>query len=202
MTDSTTYHLAASATGLGAAAITAAVAPEFHWTILVVIALSGYVGGLLPDIDNAESSGFHTVRRLSKLAAIMVPTIQFIYRPADLLLAIPVALFMVSRFWDFLHQAIKRNGRTHSILGAICLSMGVTGVAYLTIGPAVVLPAFLASSGSYLLHLWLDDLHRKKFPDPENGAQSALTTLGRGHTIELYSLIAIGFVSLFGMLGL
>lgn len=202
MTDSKIYHLAASAIGLGAAALTAVIAPSFDWVLLGIVALSGYAGGLLPDIDNTDSSGFHTIKKLSKIAAVIVPSIQFIYRPADLLLAIPVALFMLSQFWEFLPRTMKRGGHTHSILGAICLSMGVTWIAYLTVGQAAILPAFMAANTSYLLHLWLEDMYRKKYPDPEIDAQPALTAVGNGRSAELYSLIAIGFISLFGLFGL
>lgn len=202
MTNCTTYHLTALATGMGATAATAALVPEMGWLILLVTALGGYVGGLLPEIDHTNSSSFRTVRRLSHLAAIIVPCIQFIYRPADLILAVPLALFMVSRFWDLLHQVMKRGGHTHSILAAVCLSMGVTWVAYLTAGSDAIVPVFMASCTGYLLHLWLDDMYIKKFPDPEIPQEPALTAIGQGRSLELYGILAIGFVSLFGLFGL
>lgn len=104
-----TYHLAAVAAGVGAAAVTSIIAPNLGLEVIGITALSGYVGGLLPDIDDTNSSSFHVVQRLSRLAAVLVPAIQFFYRPTDLLLAIPIALFMVSRFWEVLSQIVKRG---------------------------------------------------------------------------------------------
>ncbi|WP_028490320.1 metal-dependent hydrolase [Thiothrix lacustris] len=195
MAECSTYHLAAVATGVGAAAISSIIAPDLGLDVIGVTALSGYVGGLLPDIDNTRSSSFRMVQRLSRLAAVLVPVIQFIYRPTDLLLAIPVALFMVTRFWEVLGQITKRGGHTHSVIAAVCLSLGVAWVAYLTVGSAAALPAFLASSASYLLHLLLDDLDNIRFVETKTGARSALLPVGRGRAIELYSILAIGLVS-------
>lgn len=201
MAECSTYHLASLAAGMGAATLSTVLAPQLGWEVLAVTALSGYVGGLLPDIDDAKSSGFRTVKYLSRTAAVVVPAIQFIYRPTDLLLAIPVALFMVSRFWDVLHQTMKRGGHTHSVLAAVCLSLGVAWVAYLTAGTAAALPAFLASSSSYLLHLLLDDLENGRLTDAPANGRSALQAVGRGRVMEFYSIVAIGFVSFFALWG-
>lgn len=202
MAECSTYHLAAGAAGIGAAAVSSIIAPELGWEVLGVTALSGYVGGLLPDIDDADSSSFRVVQRLSRLAAVLVPGIQFFYRPTDLLLAIPVALFMVSRFWEVLSQIMKRGGHTHSVIAAVCLSLGVAWVGYLTVGTAAALPAFLASSASYLLHLLLDDLENARFVETRTGIRPALMPVGRGRAMELYSILAIGFVSFFALWGI
>lgn len=202
MAECGTYHLASVASGVGAATFASVLAPQLGWEILAVTALSGYVGGLLPDIDDNRSSGFRTIKYLSRLAAILIPAIQFIYRPTDLLLAIPVALFMVSHFWELLHQTMKRGGHTHSVLGAVCLSLGVAWVAYLTAGTAAALPAFLASSASYLLHLLLDDLEHGRLTDQPTTGRSALQAIGRGRVMEFYSILAIGFVSFFALWGI
>lgn len=201
MADNSTHHLAAVATGIGIAAVASIIAPQLGWEVIGITALSGYVGGLLPDIDDTQSSGFKVVQYLSRLAAIIVPSIQFVYRPTDLLLAIPIALFMVSRFWEVLSQIMKRGGHTHSAIAAVCLSLGVAWVAYLTVGAAAALPAFLASSASYLLHLLLDDLDNTRFVETPTGMRSALTPIGRGRAIEFYSILAIGFVSFFALWG-
>ncbi len=201
MADNSTHHLAAIAIGIGAAATSSIIAPHLGWEVIGITALSGYVGGLLADIDDAESNNFKTVQRLSWLAAIIVPLIQFVYRPTDMLLAIPIALFMVSRFWEVLSQIMKRGGHTHSAIAAVCLSLGVAWVAYLTVGTAAALPAFLASSTSYLLHLLLDDLDNARFVETQTGIRSALTPIGRGHAVEFYSILAIGFVSFFALWG-
>ncbi len=195
-------HLAAMATGIGVAAVSSIIAPQLGLEVLGVTALSGYVGGLLPDIDDANSNSFQTVQRLSRIAAVLVPGIQFFYRPTDLLLAIPVALFMVSRFWEVLSQIMKRGGHTHSVIAAVSLSLGVAWVAYLTAGTAAAIPAFLASSISYLLHLLLDDLDNVRFVETKSGLRSALQPLGRGRAVELYSILAIGFVSFFALWGI
>ncbi|MEN9423113.1 MAG: hypothetical protein RL122_496 [Pseudomonadota bacterium] len=197
-----TYHLAAVAAGVGAAAVTSIIAPNLGLEVIGITALSGYVGGLLPDIDDTNSSSFHVVQRLSRLAAVLVPAIQFFYRPTDLLLAIPIALFMVSRFWEVLSQIVKRGGHTHSVIAAVCLSLGVAWVGYLTVGTAAALPAFLASSVSYLLHLLLDDLDNVRFVETKTGMRPALLPVGRGRAIELYSILAIGFVSFFALWGI
>lgn len=199
MAECSTYHLAAIATGVGAAAISSIIAPDLGLEIIAITALSGYVGGLLPDIDDVTSSSFRMVKRLSRLAAVLISIIQFIYRPTDLLLAIPLALFMVSHFWDALSQIMKRGGHTHSVIAAVCLSLGVAWVAYLTAGSAAALPAFLASSVSYLLHLLLDDLDNIRFVETKNGGRSALLPVGRGRAIELYSILTIGLVSFFAL---
>ncbi|OQX07739.1 MAG: hypothetical protein BWK73_27280 [Thiothrix lacustris] len=201
MADNSTHHLAAVATGIGAAAISSIIAPQLGWEVIGITALSGYVGGLLADIDDIESSNFKTVQRLSWLAAIIVPIIQFVYRPTDLLLAIPIALFMVSHFWEVLSQIMKRGGHTHSAIAAVCLSLGVAWVAYLTVGAAAALPAFSASSTSYLLHLLLDDLDNARFVETQTGMRPALAPIGRGRAVELYSILAIGFVSFFALWG-
>ncbi|EIJ35938.1 metal-dependent hydrolase [Thiothrix nivea] len=202
MAEYSSYHLAALAAGIGAATISSTFAPQLGWEVLAVITLSGYIGGLLPDIDNTHSSGFRVVRWFSGLAAFIVPVIQFIYRPTDLLLAIPVAVFMVSRFWELLHQIMKRGGHTHSVLAAVCLSLGVAWVAYLTAGDAAALPAFLASSASYVLHLLLDDLDNVRFVDSPTGTRSSLVPIGRGRVAEFYGILAIGFVSFFALWGI
>lgn len=202
MAEHSTYHLAAVATGVGAAAISSIIAPDLGLEAIGVVALSGYVGGLLPDIDDTNSSSFRVVQRLSRLAAVLVPGIQFFYRPTDLLLAIPIALFMVSHFWEVLSQIMKRGGHTHSVIAAVCLSLGVAWVGYLTVGTAAALPAFLASSVSYLLHLLLDDLDNVRFVETKNGMRSALLPIGRGRAIEFYSILAIGFVSFFALWGI
>ncbi|SEA69114.1 MAG: metal-dependent hydrolase [Candidatus Thiothrix putei] len=201
MAECSTYHLAAVATGVGSAAVSSIIAPELGWEIIGVTALSGYVGGLLADIDDIHSSSFRVVQRLSQVAAVIVPSIQFFYRPADLLIAIPIALFMVSHFWEVLSQIMKRGGHTHSVIAAVCLSLGVAWVAYLTVGAAAALPAFLASSTSYLLHLLLDDLDNARFVETKTGMRSALMPVGRGRAIEFYSILAIGFVSFFALWG-
>ena len=202
MAEYSTYHLAAVATGVGAAAISSIIAPDLGLEVIGVIALSGYVGGLLPDIDNTNSSSFRVVQRLSRFAAVLVPGIQFFYRPTDLLLAIPIALFMVSHFWEVLSQIMKRGGHTHSVIAAVCLSLGVAWVGYLTVGAAAAIPAFLASSVSYLLHLLLDDLDNIRFVETKKGIRSALQPVGRGRAIELYSILAIGLVSFFALWGI
>lgn len=202
MAEYSSYHLASMAAGIGAATITTTFAPQLGWEILAVIALSGYVGGLLPDIDDADSSGFKTVKWLSRVAAVIVPVIQFLYRPTDLLLAVPIALFMVSRFWELPHQIMKRGGHTHSALAAVCLSLGVAWVAYLTAGPTAALPSFLASSSSYLLHLLLDDLENGRLTDSSPNSRASLQAIGRGRVLEFYGILAIGFISFFALWGI
>lgn len=204
MTKCMTHQMAAAAVGIGAGATVFTMLPGLGWHATGAIALSGYVGGLLPDIDDENSLNFKITRALTRLAAVIVPAIQFFYRPTDLVLAVILSLFMVSRFWGLLHDVMKRGGRTHSVIAAVCLSMGVAWVAYLTAGYAIALPAFIAAGVGYVLHLLLDDLHRAA----ENGldevpeATSSLTVLGRGKTIELYGIIAIGLICGFAMWGI
>lgn len=197
------YHLASLAVGVGAATLTSILLPSAGWEVLAVTALSGYVGGLLPSIDDAKSSAFKTLQTLSRLAAVIIPSIHFIYRPTDLLLAIPLALLLVTQLWNLLHQVVKRGGHTHSSLAAVCLSLGVAWVAYLTGGDTVALPAFLASSSSYLLHLFLDDLENARLSNAGglSAERWALQPLGRGRVAEFYSIIAIGFISFFALWG-
>jgi membrane-bound metal-dependent hydrolase YbcI (DUF457 family) len=204
MADYRTYHLAALATGIGVGATTATLLPGAGWAILGVTALSGYAGGLLPDIDDETSTHYLIIKRLSQAAAVIVPSIQFFYRPTDLLLAIPIALFMVAQFWILLQQIIKRGGYTHSVLSAVCLSLGVSWVAYMTTDESAVVPAFLASGAGYLLHLLLDDLNRKTASTPENTAEqpSALAIIGRGKTAELYGILTIGLLCGFALWGI
>lgn len=196
------YHLTSLAVGIGAATLSSAVSPSMGWDVLAVTLLGGYVGGLLPSIDDTQSSAFKTVQWLSRAAAVIVPTIHFIYRPTDLLLAIPLALFMVGRIWELLHQVIRRGGHTHSALAAVCLSLGVAVVAYLTAGNTAALPAFLASAASYLLHLFLEDLENGRFNSIIATERWALQPIGRGKVAEFYSIIIIGFVSFLALVGL
>lgn len=190
------HQLAAVTIGIGAGAVVSALLPALDPMVVGVTALSGYAGALLPDIDDPDSMNFRIIRHLTRLAAVIVPAIQFSLRPTDLLLAIPVALFMVARFWDVLQQVTKRGGGTHSVLAALCLSMGVAWVAYLTADYAAAVPAFVAAGVGYVVHLLLDDLQlRWSTGNAVAGASrmgSALTILGRGKAVEFYGLIGIG----------
>lgn len=190
------HQLAAVAMGIGAGASVATLLPTQDWAVIGITTLSGYAGTLLPDIDDQNSSNFHIIRFLTKVAAFIVPGIQFFYRPTDLLLAIPVALFMVSRFWDVLRQVTNRGGGTHSVLAAVCLSLCVTWIAYLTAGYLVAIPSFLAASVGYVVHLLLDDLTRGIPPsNTTHKMNSALTIWGTGgKAVELYGLLTIGLV--------
>ncbi len=204
MTKCMTHQMAAVAVGIGAGATTFTMLPGLEWHATGAIALSGYVGSLLPDIDDENSLNFRITKFLTQVAAIIVPSIQFLYRPTDLVLAVILSLFMVSRFWGLLHDVMKRGSRTHSVIAAVCLSMGVAWVAYLSAGYAVALPAFIAAGSGYILHLLLDDLYNAA----ENGlnempeTSSSLTVLGRGKTIELYGIIAIGVICGIAMWGI
>lgn len=195
MTHYVPYQIAALAIGLGGAAVYSLLTPEANLLVLAVAALSGYVGTFLADIDDETSAGYRIVKRLSRLAAIIVPCIQFFYRPTDLLLAIVLALFMVNRFWVLFSQLVGRGGYTHSLLAAVCLSLGVAGVGYMTAGPEAVLPAFLSSGAGYIFHLLLDDIHNDRLLNPNASVQPALTPLGSGEATELYSILAIGLLS-------
>lgn len=204
MTKCMTHQMAAIAVGIGAGATAFTMLPELEWYATGAVALSGYVGSLLPDIDDENSLNFRVTKILTQLAAIIVPSIQFLYRPTDLVLSVALSLFMVSRFWSLLHDVMKRGSRTHSVISAVCLSMGVAWVAYLTAGYVVALPAFIAAGSGYLLHLLLDDLQRAA----ENGLDelpetaSALTVWGRGKAIELYGIIAVGLICGFALWGI
>lgn len=204
MTKCMTHQMAAIAVGVGAGTTAFTMLPGLEWYEAGAISLSGYVGGLLPDIDDENSINFRITKVLTQLAAIIVPSIQFLYRPTDLVLAVILSLFMVTRFWGLLHDAIKRGSRTHSVIAAVCLSMGVAWVAYLTAGYIVAVPAFIAAGTSYLLHLLLDDLYSAA----ENGVDelpetaSSLTVWGRGKAIELYGIIAIGLFCGFALWGI
>ena len=204
MKECNTHQLAALAMGIGAGATAATFLPMLDWAVIGVTAISGYAGGLLPDIDDQESSNFTIIKNLTRIAAVVVPGIQFFYRPTDLLLAIPLALFMLSHFWDLLHQMTKRGGGTHSVLAAVCLSLGVSWVAYLTAGYAAVVPAFIAAGVGYVVHLLLDDLSRP--PLPPNAAPSrmgyALTILGKGKSVEFYGLLSIGLACAIALWGI
>jgi hypothetical protein len=204
MTKCITHQAAAIAVGVGAGATSISLLPHLGLDAVGAIALSGYVGALLPDIDDENSLNLKITRFLTKLAAVVVPSIQFFYRPTDLILAVVLSLFMVSRFWDLLHAVMKRGSRTHSVIAAVCLSLGVAWVAYLTADYAAALPAFIAAGTGYLLHLLLDDLQGAT----ENGLNempetaSALTILGRGKAVELYGIIAIGLICGFALWGI
>lgn len=200
----TTQHLAGVAVGVGAGASTLALLPGADWTVVSVTALSGYVGSLLPDIDDETSLAARIVQHLSKLAAVIVPTIQFSLRPTDLLIAIPVALFMTSRLWQLLHHLLRKDGPTHSVIAAICLSFAVAWVAYLSAGTAAAVPSFLAAGAGYLLHLLLEDIAKIHQPVAESTEtiMPSLTLLGRGQSIPLYSILAIGFFCAFALWGI
>lgn len=204
MTKCMTHQMAAAAVGIGAGATTLTMLPGLEWHATGAIALSGYVGSLLPDIDDENSLNFRITKFLTQMAAIIVPSVQFLYRPTDLVLAVMLSLFMVSRFWGLLHDVMKRGSRTHSVIAAVCLSMGVAWIAYLSAGYVVTLPAFIAAGSGYILHLLLDDLYNAA----ENGlneipeTSSSLTVLGRGKAIELYGIIAIGVICGIAMWGI
>ncbi len=197
----TTQHLAGVAVGVGAGASTLAFVPGADWTVVSVTALSGYVGSLLPDIDDETALAARIVRHLSKLAAVIVPAIQFSLRPTDLLIAIPVALFMTAHLWQLLHDLLRKDGPTHSVIAAICLSFAVAWIAYLSAGTAAAVPSFLAAGTGYLLHLLLEDLGKAHQQPPETITPS-LTLLGRGQSIPLYSILAIGFFCAFALWGI
>ena len=101
---------------------------------------------------------------------------------------------LVSQFWHYVKQIVSHEGHTHSLLAAVCLSLAVAWVAYLTAGVPAIIPAFIASSVGYVLHLLLDDLTRIDLM-PRRVAKTALSTLGQGHSQELYSIVAIGALS-------
>ncbi len=198
MPNSNAYQWAAIGMGLGSAALTAISQPESSWIVLIATLLGGYVGTLLPDINSINSSAFHTIKSLSRLAAILVPCIQFFYRPADLLLGLPLALFMIRRFWDVLPQLIHHSGHTHSVVAAVCLSLGVSWVGYLTAGVEAALPVFLASVSGYIFHLILEDISNDCFFNTHTTKQPALTPIGYGSVVELSSIVAIGVISMLG----
>jgi hypothetical protein len=179
--------------------------PGINWTIIGVTALSGYVGGLLPDVDDAQSLNFKIIRTLSKVAAVVVPSIQFFYRPTDLVLGVILSLFLVSRFWMLLHYLLKQGKRSHSVIAAVCLSLGVSWVAYLTTDATAAVPTFLAAGVGYLVHLLLDDLTPPTPPahtDTEATLEPALTLFGKGKTLELYGLLTIGLVCVVALWGI
>lgn len=194
MNEGKSYQLAALAMGMTAGVTVAALLPNMDWLLIASTALSGYVGCLLPDIDQPDSNHYRTIYLLSRIAAFIAPCIQFFYRPTDLLIALPIALLLISQFWHYVKQIVSREGHTHSLLAAVCLSLAVAWVAYLTAGVPAIIPAFIASSVGYVLHLLLDDLTRIDLM-PRRVAKTALSTLGQGHSQELYSIVAIGALS-------
>lgn len=202
MADYKTYHAAALATGLGAGAMVSALAPLTPLEAIATTALSGYVGALLPEIDDLQSNSYRVIQRLSRIAALTVPTIQFFYRPTDLIIAFFLAWFLVTQFWKLFDQLVERGGQTHSVLAAVCLSLGVAWIAYLTAGDAAAVPAFIASGVGYLLHLLLDDLDGVKLPsngNAENTTNQPLRFMGNKQSTELYSLVMIGLLSCFAL---
>ena len=204
MADYKTYHLAALATGIGAGAMVSAFVPSISMTAIAVTTLCGYVGALLPEIDDEQSNSYRVIRRLTHLAALIVPCIQFFYRPTDLILAIFLAWFLVTQFWAVFRQIMQRGGQTHSVLAAVCLSLGVAWVAYLTADASAIVPAFMASGVGYLLHLLLDDLDGVKLPNAGTGTRhdasdQPLRLMGKGQSTELYSIVLIGLLSCFAL---
>lgn len=199
MHNSNTYQWAAIGIGLGSAALTAIFNSESAWTVIIVTALSGYVGTLLPDINATDSKAFEIIKHLSRLAAVLVPCIQFFYRPTDLLLGLLLAIFMIKRFWQVVPHIIQNSGHTHSVMAAVCLSLGVTGVAYLTTGVEAVLPAFLASVSGYIYHLVLEDISNDCFLNTKATKTPALTPIGQGPMLELSSIMVIGVISMLGL---
>jgi hypothetical protein len=204
MTECKTHQLASLAVGIGAGATAMTFLPGIDWTIIGVTALSGYVGGLLADVDDEQSLNFRIVQTLSKMAAVLVPSIQFFYRPTDLVLGVALSLFLVSNFWVVLHNLLKQGKRSHSVIAAVCLSLGVSWVAYLTTNSLAAVPAFLAAATGYLVHLLLDDLNTKANPEQNRPADtdSALSLMGKGNTLELYGLLTIGLVCVVALWGI
>lgn len=200
----TTHHLAACAVGIGASAATLALLPGTDWTVLGVTGLSGYIGSLLPDIDDENSLHARIVKYASKLAAIIVPAIQFAMRPTDLLIAIPLSLFMVSQFWQILHYFLRKDSCTHSVTAAVCLSLAVSWTAYLSAGNHAIIPAFIAAGVGYLVHLLLEDLDKTPRQITENRSEilPSLSLFGKGQTIQLYGILAIGFFCVFALWGI
>ena len=194
MSDDKTYQIAAIASGIGAATLTSAFAPNTAIVILLVISLSGYVGALLPEIDHKNSLSYRIVYRLTRAAALLVPFIQFFYRPTDLIIAVPLTWFLVTQCWHIVDYFTERGGQTHSVLAAVSLSLAVAFVAYLTVDVDVIVPAFLAAAFGYLLHLLLDDLHGSDdMTQPPK--EPPLRFVDKQHTTGLYSIIFIGLFS-------
>lgn len=191
--------------GVGATATIHLLMPGLDWVGLASIGLSGFAGGHLADIDDPASPSHKIIRTLIWWAAIIIPLSQFFFRPRDLLLALPVAWMMVSAFWRLVEPLARYYSHAHSVVAAICLSLGVSWVAYLSAGAAVALPAFMASGIGYLLHLLFDDLANqtrptRHFAEPHRSRVApkllpALVLVGRGHPLELAGIVLVGFVS-------
>lgn len=190
------HQSTAAAMGMGAASVVLLYNPLSHWTVVLAVFLSGFIGGNLPDIDCRRSASFKIIKTTSWIVALLIPFTQFVYRPTDLLLALLTSYLLMSSLWWLIDRFIEQNSQTHSLLSAVCLSMMVAFLAYLLTDSSVILPAFLTSCIAYILHLYLDDTESAESQPEKEVSGSSLVWIREGHYVQLTTVVSIGLISM------
>ena len=156
------HNTAAICVGIAAAGTTHYLNPELALIDLAAVGICGYLGGHLPKIQQPTLPAYRIIRFASWLATLFIPLALFSYRPTDLLLGWMTAFLFTSGMWMIIDRVSLRRDYTHSLMAIWLLPLGVTGCAYLGLGQTIVLPAFLACSAGYLIHLLLEQLTQSK----------------------------------------
>jgi len=150
------HSTAALAVGAGAGLISYCVIPDTSWVLLAAIVGNAFLGGHLPGIQQPSSASYRVIRNSSALAALVFPVIFYLYRPTDILLAWLANYLLYYGIWWIIDRTSLYRDYTRSTLAIIFLPLGLTMITYSLLGQKSVLPVFLATSTSYVLHLLLE----------------------------------------------
>ncbi|HPY39545.1 MAG TPA: hypothetical protein PLM98_03410 [Thiolinea sp.] len=146
--------------GMGASLASHYLLPDLNWIALTFIALSGFVGVHLPDIQQPSSSSYWMVRLVSIIAAIGIPLLIYMYRPSDLLIAWLATYLLFQGAWWLLDRVSLYRDYTHSLSALIGLPALTALAAYISLDVNAVLPVFLASSTGYAVQLLTEQRKR------------------------------------------
>lgn len=146
----------AVAVGLGGGLISHQLLNGPSLAIVLTIFTCGYLGVHLPHIQQPSQPSYRILRAASWLATLLIPIAIFLYRPTDLLPAWFIAFLFTGGVWMILDRVSLSRDYTRSVAGIILLPLMIACCAYLGLGPAVFMPAFLASSTGYMVYLLLE----------------------------------------------
>lgn len=150
------HSIAALSVGVGAGLICYFLIPDTSWFLLAAVVINAFLGGHLPGIQQPSSASYQVIRNSSILAAIVFPVIFYLYRPTDILLAWLANYLLYYGGWWIIDRTSLYRDYTRSTMAIIFLPLALTTITYSLLGQTSVLPVFLATSTSYVLHLLLE----------------------------------------------